>query len=75
MNVSVYFQLMVKKEASDLYLRTKAKPRARINGKVDVISDHEITRDEMEQIVTILLANDERRKQYKEELDIDFIHE
>ena len=75
MNVSVYFQLMVKKEASDLYLRTKAKPRARINGKVDVISDHEISRDEMEQIVTILLANDARRKQFKDELDIDFIHE
>ncbi|MCA9404504.1 MAG: PilT/PilU family type 4a pilus ATPase, partial [Candidatus Omnitrophica bacterium] len=35
----------------------------------------EISREEMDQIVTILLANDARRKQFKEDLDIDFIHE
>jgi len=69
------FELMVKKEASDLYLRTNALPRARINGKVEVISTEPIEKDEMEGMTTLLLANEERRKKYKEQLDVDFIHE
>lgn len=75
MNISGIFHLMVDKGASDLYLRTKAFPRARINGQVEIIHNQEIARDEMDSIVTFLLANDKRRKQYHEELDIDFIHE
>ncbi len=75
MNISGIFHLMVDKGASDLYLRTKALPRARINGKVEIIHNKEVSREEMDNIVTYLLANDQRRKQYREELDIDFIHE
>ena len=40
MNTKDLFKLMIEKEASDLYLRTKAQPRARINGKVETIGSN-----------------------------------
>ncbi len=75
MNISHLFRLMIEKEASDMYLRTKAFPRARINGRVQVISDELISRSDMQALSTFLLASEQRRKKFQEKLDIDFIHE
>jgi twitching motility protein PilT len=75
MNTKEIFQLMVDKEASDLYLRTKAFPRARVNGKVEIIGPKPITSAEMSGITNLLLGSEQRRKKYIENLDIDFIHE
>jgi len=75
MNTQEIFKLMVEKEASDLYLRTKASPRARINGKVVEISSAPISKDEMTGITNLLLGNELRRKKFLENLDIDFIYE
>lgn len=69
------FKLMVKKEASDMYLRTKATPRARIMGKVEEISFEPITKDEMSSLTNFLLASEQRKKKFLEEHDIDFIYE
>jgi len=75
MTIQMLFQLMVEKQASDLYLRTKAFPRARIDGKIQIIDSEPVSKEEMSAIVHMLLANDERRHALKENLDIDFIHE
>src|SRR3989338_5539876 len=69
------FQIMLQKEASDLYLRTQAAPRARINGKIEMIASKPLTKDEIRAITNLLLANETRRKWFVEKCDIDFIHE
>ena len=74
MKLKELFQMMVKKEASDLYLRTKASPRLRIHGKVEIVSAPEIAEQEMQTIADYLLVNDHRRKEFQENHDIDFIH-
>ena len=66
---------MVDKQASDLYLRIRAYPRARINGKVEVISDSAITKEEMLAVTNLLLGNEQRREKFHQNMDIDFIHE
>ena len=75
MNTKQIFQLMIEKEASDLYLRTKAFPRARINGRVEIIGQKPITSAEMTAITNLLLGSEQRRKKFIENLDIDFVHE
>lgn len=75
MNTKQVFQLMIDKEASDLYLRTKAFPRARIHGKIEIISTDPLDKEEMTAITNLLLANEQRRKKFIDNLDIDFIHE
>ncbi len=75
MNTKEIFKMMLEKEASDLYLRTKAQPRARINGKVEIIGEKAITKDEMTAITNLLLGNEQRRKKFLENLDIDFVYE
>ncbi len=75
MNTKEIFTLMLAKEASDLYLRTRAYPRARINGKVEIIGKELITTDAMKGITNLLLANEQRRKKFFENLDIDFVYD
>lgn len=75
MNLREIFELMIQKEASDLYLRTKAFPRARINGKIEVISSKEMTKDAMIAASNLLLSTEPRKKKFRENFDIDFIHE
>ena len=75
MNTKEIFQLMLEKEASDLYLRTKAFPRARINGKVETIGKEPLGKEEMTAITNLLLGSEQRRKKFVDNLDIDFIHE
>jgi pilus retraction protein PilT len=75
MTTKEIFKLMLEKEASDLYLRTKAFPRARINGKVETIGKEAITKAEMSAITNLLLGSEQRRKKFLENLDIDFIYQ
>jgi twitching motility protein PilT len=75
MDIRHFFQLMVDKQASDLYLRTNAYPRARINGVVEPISDTMLKREEILGISAYLLANETRTRVFKATQDIDFIHE
>jgi twitching motility protein PilT len=75
MNTKDFFKLMVDHEASDLYLRTKAQPRARINGKIETIGEDPITPGDMEVATNHLLGNEQRRKKFEKNLDIDFIYE
>ncbi|MDO8581213.1 MAG: PilT/PilU family type 4a pilus ATPase [Candidatus Omnitrophota bacterium] len=75
MNLRELFQVMVDKGASDLYLRIRSYPRVRIDGQLQLVGDNEIGRDEMLAATNLLLSNEQRRKQFKENFDIDFIHE
>ena len=75
MNITNLFRTMIERGASDLFLRTKAYPRARISGQLEVIGNDIIEREEMQAIANYLLANEDRRKKYLENFDIDFIHE
>ena len=75
MNTKDFFKLMVEREASDLYLRTNACARARIDGNVETIGKNLITTEEMDEATNHLLGNEQRRKKFAKNLDIDFIHE
>ncbi len=74
MNAKELFQIMIEQEASDLFLRGSAKPRARIDGKVRIISDHVITKEEMMAITNFLLATEDRKRSFLETKDIEFIY-
>lgn len=73
--VKTLFQRLVDRDGSDLYLRAFACPRGRINGKLEVLDHAMIDRAEMMSITNFLLATEQRRKQFAETMDIDFIHE
>ncbi len=75
MDLKQLFRMMLEKEASDLYLRTQAYPRARINGKVEMIASQPLDKNEMQAITNLLLVNETRKRQFLEKRDIDFIHE
>lgn len=68
------FRLMVEKGASDLFIRAGAEPRARIDGKLQIIDPKPVTKEEVVALADFLLANDAQREQYAKNLDIDFIH-
>lgn len=75
MDLKELFQIMLRKEASDLYLRTKASPRARIHGKIEVIRPEPVSKAEMQAVTGLLLSNENRKRMFIEKRDIDFIHE
>ena len=75
MNISTLFKIMVEKEASDLYLRTKAFPRARVQGKVEVIYPEPLSKQDILAMTNLLLATEQQQKKFRDNLDIDFIHD
>jgi len=75
MRISQLLMQMVAREASDLFLRTNAFPRARINGKVQVMDPQMVSREEMISITNFLLSSEERKRLFAQNLDIDFIHQ
>lgn len=75
MNLREVFIQMVERGGSDLYLRTKAYPRVRINGSIQMMGSEKIAPEEMTAITNFLLANERNRRVLSENLDIDFIHE
>ena len=74
MDIKELLEIMVEKEASDLFLRAKSYPRARINGKIETISSERISVEAINGITNFLLADEFKRKQFKEKSDIDFIY-
>ncbi len=74
MNLKDLFELMCKKGGSDLYLRTNAIPRVRVNGKIEAMEIAPIPKGDMLGITNLLLANETRKKRFLECYDIDFVH-
>lgn len=75
MRIQELLELMVKRQASDMYLRTKASVRMRIDGRVESVTSEPISKEEMQAVTNFLLANEQRWKVFNEKLDVDFVHE
>ncbi|MCA9409171.1 MAG: PilT/PilU family type 4a pilus ATPase [Candidatus Omnitrophica bacterium] len=75
MDLSTLFKLLVEREGSDMFLRTNTQPRARINGKVEVLHEYVISKQEMIGFANFLLGDEIKRRQFRDQQDIDFIHE
>lgn len=74
MDIRGLFQWMVEHEASDLFLRANAVPRARVNGVIKMIGKEELSLEHMLRITEGLLATKDRKRLYQENMDIDFAH-
>lgn len=74
MDLKEIFQMMVEERASDLYLRTNARPHFRIDGQLQHKDLEIVSQEQMEMMSGHLLANEYRRDKFKENRDIDFIH-
>ena len=74
MKVEKILKTMVEKGGSDLFLRAFAAPHARINGKIEILDSHILTKEEMMTMADYLLGNDAQREMYARNLDIDFIY-
>ncbi len=75
MKLREILEIMVKEEASDVYLRTKAKPRARIHGSVETIITTPLTKEDMLEITNTLLTEERHRRVFADTYDVDFIHD
>lgn len=74
MDLKEMFSVMCQREASDIYLRTGAVPRARINGRIELIASEPVSQKEMQGITGLLLGDENRRRRFLENCDIDFIY-
>lgn len=74
MRVEKLFKAMVEQGASDMFLRASAPPYARISGKLQILSEGIITKEEITAIADFLLNNESRRDFYSKNLDIDFVY-
>ncbi len=63
---------VVEMEGSDLFLRAGAAPRVRINGVLKDLSATPLSPAEMTAITDRLLADEERRRIFQEQRDVDF---
>lgn len=75
MEIKRLLQIMVEKKASDLFVSAGSLPRARINGKVQVIWDQKLSAEQVSAIAGHLLGTDERRRHFAEKMDIEFIYQ
>jgi len=74
MNFHELLHTMVRKDASDLFLRIGARPSARIYGKIERIYDEVVSADHMIGFSNLLLAMEERRRIFREKQNLDFTY-
>ena len=74
MKLQKFFKQMVEQEASDLFLRSAALPRARINGKVQQLDDKPVSEVDMSELLATLLDDRRKRDILEQNKDIDFIY-
>src|SRR3989344_3264670 len=75
MRAEKLFKSMVEKNASDLFLRVHAAPHVRIDGKIQILDEKVLNKEEIITIADFLLGNDTQREQYAKNLYIDFIYQ
>jgi len=71
MSIKEMLKILVEKEGSDLFYRAGGKPRARIDGKLEIISEKNLTVEDVTRAVEEL-TNEHQRKLFKDNLDLDF---
>lgn len=74
MNIRQLFEQMIAKEASDIFLSVNSKPRARIHGLVQEISDEIVSLKEMHRITEFMLGEGFRKATFDEHHGVDFIY-
>ncbi|HTL39709.1 MAG TPA: PilT/PilU family type 4a pilus ATPase, partial [Methylomirabilota bacterium] len=73
LEVNKLLTLMLERGASDLHLVTGKPPTLRIDSALVELSDYDVlSGNAIGTIVDVLLASDERRKEFREEKEIDF---
>lgn len=75
MQIEKLFELMVEKNASDLFLGAGSMPHMRIDGRLHPVEGKVLTRDDLTTLADFLLANERQRDLFAKNLDIDFIHQ
>ena len=71
MNLTELLSLCISKKASDLHLSSGAKPRLRIDGYIESISDESLTEDILEGYLHEVMT-DEQYQYFQETLEYDF---
>ena len=71
MGIKEMLKIIVEKDASDLFYRAGGKPRARIDGKVVSISEKVLSVEDVNRAVDEL-TNEQQKKAFKENMDVDF---
>jgi len=71
MSIKEILKIIVDKDASDLFYRAGGKPRARIDGKVEVISEKVLTVEDVNRAVDDL-TSEQQKSNFKKNLDVDF---
>ena len=70
MQIERYMNLMVQKNASDLYFSTGAPANIRVEGVTSPLGDHHITTSVMDALLTEILSN-EQRQEFDEKLEMN----
>ncbi len=70
MDIKHYFEMMMDRDASDMFYRVGGPVRMRINGRVVTIADEVITKEAMDKSIKDL-TTEEQRKKLQTRLDID----
>src|SRR3989338_1313363 len=72
MKMKDFFQMMVERQASDLFLRAESAPRLRIEGRLSAIEHPPLSLEDMWRLTKELLSSEEQRKKLEQEMDSDF---
>lgn len=72
MKMKDFLQMMVERQASDLFLRAESAPRLRIEGRLSVIEYPPLSIEDMWHLTKELLLSEEQRKKLEQEMDSDF---
>ncbi len=75
MDIREVLKKMVEVGASDVYLRTNAAVRVRVMGEIQILDEELVTLDDITAATNFLLENEARRKEFLQNLDIDFVHQ
>ncbi len=65
---------MAAKGASDLFLRVGASPYIRLDGKMQILEDRTLTREDIQTLTDAFLVNEGYRESFAKKMDIDFIY-
>jgi twitching motility protein PilT len=73
-NIDAFFRLMYSQGASDLHMASGSPPCLRIQGDVEPVKYHELTNDELLEMVSEITPK-HKRDEFQETGDVDFAYE
>jgi len=67
MKMKDFLQMMVERQASDLFLRVEGAPRLRIEGRLSIIEHPPVSSEDMWRLTKELLPSEEQRKKLEQD--------